>query len=275
MVNRCLLIFIFIWGLLIGMDTASAAELSVTIKNVSDDSDVLNGEINWSGIEPGITEWKAADQYLFIEYSLAEGGGLWGNDWGLQIFTDNTSVSRNTKYVYTVQYAVPEGMPDDLKENIEGKIAGDFAAGLIHEEGKHRLPMCWRVTFPKPFENKETDLSIVETEGHSLRRMLNENYNCWIWMKDRANDGWSDPFQFWGQWFPNPELEWEEGMDYATAVCPQGIQHAEMSFDGWGVGPVDGQNNGLYGIYVYLGADFSEVAGGDYKTKIYVQLYHY
>lgn len=99
-------------------------------------------------------------------------------------------------------------------------------------------------------------------------------------MKDKANDGWSDPIKWGDTYFPNFSLVWEDGMLYATIVDPAGIQHAEMQFDGWGVGPLElppqgGEPPGMYGVCVYLGAKFTNVAGGKYKTnKIYVELYH-
>ncbi len=271
--RKKLMILILLGVLFIGLSSVYALELSVTIKNVSDDSTDFSGKVSWSGIVPGQTKWQAADKYLFIEYSFGE--ELWPDMWGIQIFTDNTLVSRNTKYVYNANYMLaPAGVPEEIAEEIKGKVAGDFAAGLVHETGKHRLPMCWRAAHPVPFEDKETELKIIETAEHHLKRAGPEDYYCWIWMKDRANDGWSDPVEFWGQWFPHPGLSWQNGMDYATVVGPMGMQHAEMTFGG-GLGAVDGQGNGPYGMYVYLGADFSEVAGGDYDTKVYVQMYHY
>ena len=48
---------------------------------------------------------------------------------------------------------------------------------------------------------------------------------------------------------------------------------AEMGFDGWGTGPLSGEVGSMYGVHIYLGADFTKMVGGSYKTnKLYLQV---
>ena len=265
-------------------------EIDVTVKMISNNIQV--GAVGWSGINLGETNWKVANQYLEVHYACIQEVGdpddpnddVWYDGWGLQICTDNMNEDANPQFtgVYPVEYA---------EWGMAGAPAGDFAAGVIcADDTELRLPMCWRVMAPKRFMSpgepgydpnldKNVNLQIHETEDHHLRRDVDENYNCWIWLKDKANDGWSDPGYIpWGggMYIPNPSLKWQDGMLYATVVCPNGIQHAEMNYDGWWVGPLQGQDDGMYGVYIYLGADFSNgVAQTTYTTStLTVELYH-
>lgn len=266
-------------------------EADITVKNVSDDSTNFAGTVNWSGVNLGVTEWKAADQYLYVTYACIQEQGdianpnddVWYDGWVLHIYTDNMSNAANPKYtgVYPQEYSA---------WGKAGAPAGDFAAGLICKDSTaNRLPVCWRASWDEPFKDdpatqgkneKLENLNIIEdSEDHCLRRKpkAEEDYRCWIWMKDKSNDGWSAPIVWEGKYYQNPDLKWEYGMLYATVVCPNGVQHAEYSFDGWGVGPVKIQpNDGKYGVYIYLGARFNNaLAQTQYKTNtITVEVYH-
>lgn len=236
----------------------------------------------------------------------------WYDGWGIQIFTDNTnkqSLVNPTPYLYKQIYKwAPEEMPDGpdttpgkdplCKAEILNQTAGDFAAGLVHVEKNYTLPMCWRAQWPGPFKDpppggwseedkkkwdKNYNLNIYEVKDSKgvphLVRDKNEVYYCWFWMKDMKNDGKSNPIKIAGQWWSDSTLKWKDGMDYATVANTQGIHHAEgLTGYGWGKGPLTGQENanqGCYGVIVYLGAKIKDAPGGDYKTKIYVQMYHY
>lgn len=262
-------------------------EIDVRIKMVS--NNLVVGAVGWSGINPGVTQWAVADQYLEVHYACIQEAGnpgtpyddVWYNGWGMQIYTDNMNTIANPRFtgVYPPEYAA---------WGKAGAPAGDFAAGLICTDYTTlRLPMCWRVIAPKRFMSpgepgyeqnldKDLNLQIHETLDHHLRRNVSETYNCWIWLKDKANDGWSNPIYWGGRYLPNPNLKWQDGMRYATVVCSNGIQHGEMCFDGWGAGPLVGQSDGMYGVYIYLGADFSRTAvQTTYKTNtLTVEIFH-
>lgn len=291
----------------------TVAALSVTVKNISNNQST-NGYIGWSSVtNDGNTKWRRADQYLEIHYRCNY------QVWGMQIFTDNVpKVPADVPpYPFTAKYvwALPE-MPADKQAEIKNKIAGDFAAGLVHEMGKQTLPMCWRVIGPRDpgtknpngedaftLAEQDFELSIEEvadadpsTGWYHLRREGDppDDYYCWIHMKDMAMDGWSKPEKFVNPitgsvtWSANSSIKWSDGNQYQTVANSQGIHHEEGpdGFAGWGINKaLDGQNDSvygsdgkkyyLYGIIVYLGAKFEKVAGGYYKTKIYVEMYHY
>ena len=174
--------------------TASpSGEMTVALKNISNDNVVT--EISWTGVTLGVTEWKAADQYIEVTNTYNATG------WGIQIYTDNLP-SGTTEY------------------NPAGLIATD--------DEKSVLPLTWRIMGEKVISGSdELDIQevkdLVEPDKHHLQpdKYAGDVYYPWLWMKDASTP-------------EIPELyttAFVNGEDYVTIWKENGVHHAEGPLD--------------------------------------------
>lgn len=169
----------------------------MTLRNSSDNS--VASKLTWSDIDLGDTRWKAADQYLELDFTLYSGAYREDIDawpYGVQIYTDNTNASAVPRYTGT-------GNP----------------AGLVDLSTTTRtLPMCWRIvdltTTTHIMQGATDAISHQWVPDRLWEGQLTDQYPCYIWMLDKQSS------------------DFENGMAYATAWDYRGIQHAEMTFGG-------------------------------------------
>lgn len=148
-------------------------------------------EISWTGVTLGVTEWKAADQYIEVTNTYNKTG------WGIQIYTDNLP-SGTTEY------------------NPAGLIATD--------DEKSVLPLTWRIMGEKVASGSD-ELDIqevedpVEPDKHHLQPSKYEGdvYYPWLWMKDASTP---EIPKLYTTAFVN-------GEDYVTIWNETGVHHAE------------------------------------------------
>lgn len=176
----------------------TAATLTAALKNI-----VGNGaasSITWSGVTPGTTKWKAADQYIELDFDY------FTPNWGIQIYTDNKAADANPLYRGT---------------NNPAGLVGQTATGGI-DPSSSTLAMCWRVV-----DNSTTTLNIQRGAPGFPDRLwentLGNGYPCFLWMEDRGTKATTTP----------PSSGFSDSADYVTVWDSRGIQHAEST---WGPG---------------------------------------
>ncbi|MFH1282928.1 MAG: hypothetical protein ABII27_04620 [bacterium] len=169
---------------------APSGTLSVVIRNRI--GDAATTELSWSDVTLGVTDWKAADQYLEVTNTYNRSG------WGVQIFTNNTSAIANPQFT---------GDPADINP-----------AGLLTVDNPNAgmLPLAWRVV-----DDTTDALNITQNATNNLTLDgFAADYYPFLWMKDRATlaVGGSTAFL--------------DGEDYITVWNQYGgIHHAEATFD--------------------------------------------
>ncbi len=212
-----------------------SGEMSVALKEISDDSSAT--EISWTGVTPGVTEWKAADQYIEVTNTYNATG------WGIQIYTDNCAAGADPQF-----YIV-----DPSSVNPAGLLATD--------NKKDVLPLAWRIMGDTTSYARLGILEVedpVEPNKHHLEStdLPGVNYYPWLWMKDAKTPA-------------IPELyttAFVNGEDYVTIWNETGVHHAE--------GPLDYYASPSPN-YVYIGARFTTATTPrTYRTsKLTVELF--
>lgn len=169
---------------------APSGGMSVALKEVSDDSSAT--ELSWTGVTPGVTEWKAADQYIEVTNTYNRTG------WGIQIYTDNLP-SGTTEY------------------NPAGLVATD--------DEKSVLPLAWRIMGDA---TSYANLGILEVEDpvepdeHHLESTTEASgYYPWLWMKDVSTPEIPELYT----------TAFVNGEDYVTVWNANGVHHAEGPLD--------------------------------------------
>ncbi len=202
--------------------TASVTEPFVaSLKNISGDSDATS--VSWAAITAGTTSWLAAGQYIAVE------GFATYSDWGIQIYTNNTS------YTGT----------------------GD-SAGLINTANTlYSLPMSWRTRTGKlSVGSAELEINQETVGGYQVLDdgiTPDDQYYPWFFMLDK-NTVDVDVTTAGDQAFGDYQQE-------ATFIGSAGYHHAP--------GPVNyatpTATDTTY--YVYLGANFTmAMPGATYAT---------
>lgn len=140
-----------------GRPAAAYHDLTVTVKNVSDQAVV--SEVSWAASP---SNWQEALQYLEISYQSNETG------WGVQIYTDNHNGAADPYYTGTTQ-------------------TGTEGAGLIGtKDTTVNAPMAWTALDapgPRP---------TVTADGNGI---LISN-NGWAYFKDKMQTTGSYPFTY-------------------------------------------------------------------------------
>ena len=156
---------------------------AASMKNISDDATV--SAATWTGVSSGTTSWLAAEQYIAVD------GYATYSDWGIQIYTNNTS------YTGT-------GSP----------------AGLINTSNPlYSLPMCWR-TKTALLAATSDELKIVQTTAGGYVVLADGTgvaYYPWFFMLDKNGD--VDDVTAGKQPFGDSQVE-------ATFIGSAGYHHA-------------------------------------------------
>jgi len=195
---------------------APSGEMTVALKEISDDSSAT--ELSWSDVTPGVTEWKAADQYIEVTNTYNRTG------WGIQIYTDNCAGDADPQF-----YIV-----DPSSVNPAGLLATD--------NKKDVLSLAWRIMGDATSYANLGILEVedpIESDKHHLESTTEASgYYPWLWMKDAKTP-------------EIPELyttAFVNGEDYVTVWNENGVHHAE--------GPLDYYASPSPN-YVYIGARFT------------------
>jgi hypothetical protein len=221
---------------------------NASLKSLSNDSSADN--IGWSNITAGETGWKIANQYIEVK-----GFAVYSN-WGIQIYTDNTSY---------------EGTGDP--------------AGLINTI--YSLPMCWRTKvgfFDEGTEAPaETGSAAISTEEKEISQGVsggytvlhdgvsghepggNDEYFPWFFMLDKNTTDIDITTPLVDDPFGNYQEE-------ATFIGSAGYHHAPGDVADNFATPSHPQDS----YYVYLGAKFTMATSGmTYTTTtLTVEMYH-
>ncbi len=204
----------------IGGTQGITVPFSASLKNISDDSSATS--VSWTSITSGTTGWLAARQYIAVQ------GFTTYSDWGIQIYTNNTS------YTGT-------GSP----------------AGLINVANPiYSLPMCWRTKTEK-LASTSVELGIVQKTVGGYQVLADGTtpaieYYPWFFMLDKNGD--VDSATAGTQPFGNYQAE-------ATFIGSSGYHHAPGSTNYATPTATDTT------YYVYLGANFSmAMPGATYAT---------
>lgn len=204
----------------VGGTPSVTVPFNASLKNISGDTGATS--VAWGTITGGVTSWLAANQYIAVE------GFTTFSDWGIQIYTNNTS------YMGT-------GEP----------------AGLINIANPiYSLPMSWRTKTDK-LSTGDVELEInQETVGGYVVLddgiTPDDQYYPWFFMLDKNTD--MDPSTIVHDPFGDYQKE-------ATFIGSDGYHHApgDVNF----ATPM--ATDTVY--YVYLGANFTmAIPGATYST---------
>jgi hypothetical protein len=220
----------------ITFDQGGSGTMTVALKTVV--GDIPAFWLSWSDVTPGVTGWKAADQYIEVTNTYNRTG------WGIQIYTDNCAADANPQF-YIVN-------PSSV--NPAGLVATD--------NRKSTLPLAWRImgetTSYAHLGIREVSDPVVPDEHHLQSTDFPQTtpYYPWVWMKDAKTP--SIPEQY--------VTGFVNGEDYVTIWNENGVHHAE--------GPLDYYASPSPN-YVYIAARFSEATTPrTYKTsKLTVELF--
>jgi len=188
---------------------------AASMKNISDDATV--SAATWTGVSSGTTSWLAAEQYIAVD------GYATYSDWGIQIYTNNTS------YTGT-------GSP----------------AGLINTSNPlYSLPMAWR-TRTALLAAGSVELQIVQKTVGGYVVLADGTtpaieYYPWFFMLDKNGD--VDDTTAGTQPFGNSQVE-------ATFIGSAGYHHAPGAVNYATPFATDTT------YYVYLGANFTMALPG-------------
>ena len=193
---------------------------AASMKNISDNAGV--SAATWTGVSSGTTSWLAANQYIAVD------GYATYSDWGIQIYTNNTS------YTGT-------GSP----------------AGLINTSNPlYSLPMAWR-TKTTLLAAGSVELQIVQKTVGGYVVLADGttpaiSYYPWFFMLDKNGD--VDDTTAGVQSFGNYQAE-------ATFIGSAGYHHAPGSVNYSTPTATDTT------YYVYLGANYTMATpGAAYET---------
>jgi hypothetical protein len=170
-----------------------SCSFDVKLKDRDTHSEVSSRQITWNKVQikPGLTKWKAADQYIELNMNCYYPG------WVVRIYTENNP-------------------------NFTGDISSAVPAGLVGTaNGKNRiLPMCWRLV-----DATTTTVTIVQHAYPNQTKTgldypdrlwsyeLGPDFPCFVWMQDKV------------------QLTTITNQDYATVWNDlQGIQYAEANW---------------------------------------------
>jgi hypothetical protein len=195
-------------------------DFSASLLNIANDASATS--VSWSAITSGTTGWLAANQYIAVQ------GFATYSDWGIQIYTNNTS------YTGT-------GQP----------------AGLINVANPiYSLPMAWRTKTEK-LATGSVELEIVQKTVGGYQVLADGTtpaitYYPWFFMLDKNGD--VDSITPGTQPFGNYQAE-------ATFIGSAGYHHAPGPVNYATPTATDTT------YYVYLGANFSmAMPGAAYAT---------
>jgi len=186
-----------------------------SMKNISNDTSASSA--TWTGVSSGTTSWLAADQYIAVD------GYATYSDWGIQIYTNNTS------YTGT-------GSP----------------AGLINTSNQlYSLPMAWR-TRTALLTAGSVELQIVQQTVSGYVVLADGttpavSYYPWFFMLDKNGD--VDDTTTGTQPFGDYQVE-------ATFIGSAGYHHAPGAVNYATPFATDTT------YYVYLGANFTMALPG-------------
>ena len=199
---------------------AVTVPFSASLKNISDDTSATS--VAWSTVTSGTTGWLAASQYIPVK------GFATYSDWGIQIYTNNTS------YTGT-------GEP----------------AGLINVANTlYSLPMSWRTKTDK-LSAGSVELQIIQKTVSGYQVLADGTtpaieYYPWFFMLDKNGD--VDSATAGTQAFGDYQAE-------ATFIGSAGYHHAPGSVN---YATPTGTDTTYY---VYLGANFTmAMPGATYST---------
>jgi len=209
--------------------------MTVALKKVSDGS--AAAELSWTGVTPGATAWKAADQYIEVTNTYN------GTGWGIQIYTDNCAADADPRF-YIVE-------PSSVNP-----------AGLLATDNKKDvLPLAWRImgdtTTQAYLGIREVSDPVVPDKHHLESTTGASGYYPWLWMKDAKTPSILSQYT----------TAFVNGEDYVTVWSENGVHHAE--------GPLDYYASPSPN-YVYIGARFTTATTPrTYKTsKLTVELFY-
>jgi hypothetical protein len=156
-------------------------------------SGVTASSFTWSGVNAGVTRWKAADQFITLQADYFDSPA--GNTWGIRIYTDNIGTGANPRYT-------GKGSP----------------AGLICQSTTTQaLPMCWRIV---DVDISTTTLAIVQGTDNKLYSVESggqpSGFPCYLWILDLNKPGGFLPAD----------------NDYAVIQDIRGIQYSEATRGG-------------------------------------------
>lgn len=233
---------------------SGAGSFNITIKNISDNEAAQ--EITWDQSVFGLG-WRAANQYVELDLD-----SLPDDNWGVQIYTDNTSNEASPQYT--------------------GDMTPDITSGLVSEEDPSKmLPMCWRVT-DKVLPYSGTGDPVAKDYDKTLNMRIGydpeedayglydsgsndpgaSTYFPWFFMKDKAMFTYADPDIY-------------NGADYLKVWDKKGFHAAAGEVNYWGMSP-----GAMYDFMIkpriYFGADFSTSAPfATYQTNtITIELFY-
>jgi len=221
----------------IAFTAAPSGTMTVALKKISDNS--VATELSWSGVTLGVTQWKAADQYIEVANTYNRTG------WGIQIYTDNCATGADPQfYIVNPSSVNPAGL-------------------LATDNKKDVLPLAWRImgdtTSYANLGIREVSDPVSPDEHHLQSTNFPETvvYYPWLWMKDARTPTIAG--EYTGA-FVN-------GEDYVTTWNENGVHHAE--------GPLDYYASPSPN-YVYIGARFTTATTPrTYRTnKLTVELFY-
>jgi hypothetical protein len=189
--------------------TDGSGKYSATLKNVSGSGTPT--EITWSSINPGITGWQRADQYIELALDSYFSG------WGIQIYTDNTASNAVPQYTGT-----------------------GAAAGLVDtHDTTQSLPMCWRIV---DVSTGTTGIvlgtSPTTHDTHLYEKMLGgakSDYPCFFWMKDKNDSDFELGDDYITVW-SNKGIHHAEGPNWGGSVSPNLIYFGANFANAMGLG---------------------------------------
>lgn len=232
----------------------SGGSLDVNVKNISDNSPAT--EIVWSHSALG-KRWVAAEQYLELDLDVLPDDN---EQWGIQIYTDNTSATASPRY--------------------SGNLDSSMASGLVSSSDTTKmLPMAWRASdkvFPYEGKFKVNPVAYYDDFDKTLIIKANnggiydggtddpgaEGYYCWFAMKDKAMFSLGDP-------------DVTSRADYLKIWDNRGFHAAPGPVEYWGMSP-GAMINMKIAPKIYLAADFgTATTPNTYQTNaIIIELFY-
>lgn len=228
------------------------ARFTLAIKDTANPLGADAPSISWTGVSAG-DSWTIAKQLLVINSTVTDNNG------GIQIYTDNTSVSAVPRFVDPTPTNATN--PDSAAGGLlEGNVAGNTSV---------RLPMAWSIKSSSKVVDGANPATAIGAADPNTGPTTGSNYRFqWLFVSDKANTAGIDFNQDGDVTDPTDGAPFVNGDIFLSMVRSNGI-HFEQGPTA--IEPLaDGQN-----AYVYFQANFTSAAAQQaYQTnRLFVEAF--
>jgi hypothetical protein len=200
--------------------------------------------VNWTSVDPLVTNWKIADDLILLNSTVTDSGG------GVKIYTDNTAADANPKFI------PPTSVSTAPTSN---------AAGLVNAAATSAapIPLAWSIkTTTRTVESGDvnTGIGAADPDTGSTAAVFNNKFQ-WLHLTDKSN--WASGIDYNGNGLvtdPGDQNVLALNAPYVTMINKVGTHFGQADTE-FGAYP-DGLNSFVYLEANFLGADVQQL----YKT---------